>query len=62
MLDPERVAKIEKALDFILPKIDKMDAKLDRLIEKNAYISGKTIGITMVMAFVITTLVELFRG
>lgn len=56
-MENERLAKLEESSKWIASKVDRIDRKIDVLLE----FKWKVIGASMVMAFLATAVAEFFR-
>jgi hypothetical protein len=52
---------VKAQMKWIAEKVDKMDTKLDNLIQSHAFFKGKMVGISVVISTVIMVCVELIR-
>jgi hypothetical protein len=54
--------KDEEIVRWMVSKIDRIDAKLDRLLESYWTFYGKMIGVSVVVSFLATAAVEYWRS
>jgi hypothetical protein len=54
--------KNDKVIEWMVSKIDRMDAKLDRILEKHSILYGKLIGMAIVVSFVSSLAIEFWRS
>jgi hypothetical protein len=52
----------DKIIEWIVTKIDRMDIKLDRLLESHMSFKWKVIGGSMMLSFLATLAVEFWRN
>lgn len=57
--DKERIARIEAQFKFITPIIERMDKRIERLVEREAFTRGKLVGLMILVSFTASIIVKL---
>lgn len=53
--------KNDKIIEWMVSKIDRMDNKLDRLLERHSILYGKLLGVAIVFSFLSSIAIEYWR-
>lgn len=61
-MDLERLIKLEESSRFIANKVDRMDLKLDSLLESHVFFKGKIAGMCIVISFLVGLLIEVAKA
>lgn len=60
-MENERLARVEESMKTMGPRVERIENKLDVLIEKSSFRWGMIIGVSGLVSFLSSALVEMFR-
>lgn len=58
-MDKSEIEVLKAQTKWIAEKVDRMDGKLDRLIQSHAFFKGKVIGAAIAASFIISIVVKI---